>query len=515
MAREDTFGYRAGKYLQRNRVGVLAGSLAAASLLAAVVMTSHEARRAQQARQVAETQRGVAVAERWRAEEQRNRAEEEHKTADRERDVASNASEVATLRAREAEAEKQKAQQRLGDLVSLANQSLFDVQGVLERVPNTLEARRDVLASTLKYLDGLAAENRDDPEVLAVLVSGYTQSGDVLGNPSGANLGNRDEAVAAWTKARTVLARLEAIEPDKLRPRLQDLGLHQRIGTALEAEGKLPAAIAEYTTSLDQAEKVARDFPSNALCVAQPGMIGHSLAAALAKTDNRAAERRIHAAIGAWEKANALQPDGQFYQGLAAALGLLGQILEEDNRPAEGLEQYRRSLDVRMKMLAAHPNDPIVRGAVASAWLHIAGILNGPWQANLGDPRGAMEAMEKSLASYEDLSAEDAANRRAKSDLARALAYAGAMGTDTARSLARLRRAAGMLNDLRGADPKQVSYRTDLAFAHEYLGHRLRDNGDMPGAIAEYRLSLETQENPGLAAKVAEYEKQILRAASR
>jgi hypothetical protein len=96
-----------------------------------------------------------------------------------------------------------------------------------------------------------------------------------------------------------------------------------------------------------------------------------------------------------------------------------------------------------------------------------------------------------------------------------ALVYAGVIGRRTPDSLPRLRRAAGILAELRKADPKQLSYRTDDATTHEYIGHALREAGDLTGAIAEYRLSLEAKDNPAVAARIVESERRLVDVAAQ
>lgn len=69
IARRDTLRYRTGKFVRRNRLGVLAASLLMVSLLAGMLATTHQARIAQQERQRAE--RNLTVAETQRAKAER------------------------------------------------------------------------------------------------------------------------------------------------------------------------------------------------------------------------------------------------------------------------------------------------------------------------------------------------------------------------------------------------------------------------------------------------------------
>jgi eukaryotic-like serine/threonine-protein kinase len=495
-ARESTFGYLARKFVRRNRVGVLAASLTAASLIAATVVTAHEASRAEQARRVAEAQRLVA--------------QKEHFAADRERDIAARASVVATERAREADAQKSRAEKRLSDLVELANHSLFDVEEKIERVPGSLGTRQEVIRTTIKYLDGLAVNSPDDAELLAVLVSSYTRAGDVLGYPARANLGDRKGAVEAYRKAGDILRRYSGLQPRNPRPRFQKLGLHQRMGAVLQAEGNVTAATAEFKAALRIARELAPGYPEQAQAIVQVGIASHDLAVILTPVNPAEAGEHAREAIQAYVRAHALAPRNPDYtQGLASARSRLAQLLIGDRRFDEALEQFHQGLGLLENLLADSPRDVVARAGIAKMHLRIAVALGAPWQSSLGKREEALGYARKARAAYEELALTDPSNRKAQADLATALVYAGAIDTAPDSSLPLLRRAVALLQELCAAEPKQVDYRSTLALAHEYVGHRLRDADDLAGSTAEYRQSLQLRENPALAAMIAESERRL------
>jgi len=509
MAREATFAYRGGKFIRRNRVFVTAGSLVGASLIAAIVLTTYEARRAGRALVQAETQRNIAV-------DQRRRAEQEHQVANQQRELATRSEIIALRKADEANAERKTAQKRLSQMVELGRQSFFEVQGTLEHLPGALEARRDVIITTRKYLDGLAVDAKDDTALLSMLVTGYTQTGDVLGYPGTANLGDRKGAVEAWRHARQLLTRVEVLEPKSQRVHLQDLGLHQRIGVTLEAEGNFAAALTEYRAALDVAHRLARDYPKDGHAVAQTGIIEHNIGAALGVMKDPSAAEHIHAEIAAFERTTKIVPNNLEYRlGLSAAFNDLGNLLVAEHHLLGALAEFRRSLSIREEVQKLRPSDGGTAAGIARSWLRIAVILGAPWQENLGDRAAALEACAKALPTYESLAAADPRNQKAKGDMAMALTFAGAIGLNTPEGLPQLRRAAAILAELRKADPRQINYQTDSSRAHEYIGHALREHGDLAGAIAEYRLSLEAKDNPAVSAKIAESEKLMLDVSAR
>jgi tRNA A-37 threonylcarbamoyl transferase component Bud32 len=258
-ARGESAIYRCGKFLRRHRVGALAASLVAASLIGGMATTLWQARRAAEEKQIAE-------ARQMDAERQREIAR---------REAATSAAAERRAEAEQAEAEAQRAasRKRLTELLGLAKTSLFDVQDTLERVPGALDARKELIATTVRYLDGLSAGAQDDLALLHLLGTGYTEVGDVLGLAERPNLGDRAGALAACAKARLILERAEKLQPNDLTVRLQDLGLHQRVGMAEEAVGDLNSAVMEYRAALQLAEFVATQDSTNAKTRSQPGIM--------------------------------------------------------------------------------------------------------------------------------------------------------------------------------------------------------------------------------------------------
>lgn len=493
IAREDTVVYRAGKFVARHRIGVLMGTAAALGLIVATLVTAQSARRAEQARLVALEQRSVAVAE-------RERAEREHQIAERARDASAAASVQATQHAREADLERAKAQRRLRDLLEMGRATLFGIQGTLEHLPGATNARRDVITNTIKYLDGLYESSVGDRDVAVMLVTGYTQMGDVMGYPGRANLGNTAGAIEAWRKASTIL---ETLNADELRPRLQASGLHQRVGVVLESTGKLPEALVEFQKALAIAKTLARDFPQDAHAISQEGIYEHNIFTTLSAMKDPSALDHNRREVEVLERASALPPRrDEILLGLASAYASRGSALLQLGKLVDAEGEYRRSLVLREDLLARHPTDTLSLTGIARLWFRLAIVQGAPWMPNLGNRTAAVENAEKGFAIFEKLALADPVNRKAKADYAFALAYAGVLA-DPPPETGRLRKAILILNELRAAQPDQASYKADAAFAHEHLGNRLRDAGDWSGAAEQYKLSLAAQNHASVVEALA------------
>jgi serine/threonine protein kinase len=150
LARPDSFGYRAGKFLRRHAVSSIAASIAILGLAAGVVLSTIQARRA------------------------------EH---------------------------------RFQQVRSLANRFLFDFHESIKNLPGSLPARQLVAETALEYLDSLAADAGDERGLLLELGAAYEKVGDVLGDRYGPNLGRTADAMASYRKALDLRLRASGPQP--------------------------------------------------------------------------------------------------------------------------------------------------------------------------------------------------------------------------------------------------------------------------------------------------------------
>ena len=187
-ARRGTFTYRAGKFVRRHRMALLAVAVVILSVLAGVA--------------------GVV----WQAR-------------------------VAT-------AERRKAEARAMDLRQLSNSLLSELDEAIKELPGSTGAQRLLVTRVLEHLDRASKDAAGDRETQLDLVNAYTRLGNIQGNPYDQNLGDRNGALASLDKALAVATSLTKSWPadrDSMRAMASVLQSRSEVLWGME---KTPEAVA-------------------------------------------------------------------------------------------------------------------------------------------------------------------------------------------------------------------------------------------------------------------------------
>ena len=97
--------------------------------------------------------------------------------------------------------EARRAEHRFQELRRLARAMVFELDERIAPLPGSTPARQYVVATSLRYLDGLLAEAGDDPALRRELADAYERVGDVQGHPRSANLGQPQAALRSYERA--------------------------------------------------------------------------------------------------------------------------------------------------------------------------------------------------------------------------------------------------------------------------------------------------------------------------
>jgi tetratricopeptide (TPR) repeat protein len=480
MARRDSVGYRSAKFVRRHLLWLIMASLLAASLLTGTALAVFQARRADAARRMAESQRQAA-------DLARQAAEREHAAANRQRDAA-------VLDRARAESQARLADERLSQMVALANHSLFDIHSRIERLPGATEARRDIVGTTLRYLEELSKTAGDDARLRLALAAAYLKLGDVQGYPYGPSLSDSAGALASYRRAAGLLAPFRQSRPRD--PEILDpwSEIQHRIAILLAATGKVDQAIACLTAALPDAALLGRLRPNDFAAASREGDMFKAMSVALETRDASAALTWSQRALTAFEALAVRFPDREdILEQLADAHSRAGVGLHLVGNLRPALAEYRQCAEVRERLVSAHPNDVASRRDLLMAYGHVAAVLGDPLVPNLGDSDGAREYYRKAAALAEQIAAADQQNLTAQYDVAAVtlrLGIVDAPPSGLESSLDSLRTAASRLESLIARSPGDSRYKSQLAIAQEYIGERLRALGRLPESIAAYRQSL-------------------------
>jgi tetratricopeptide (TPR) repeat protein len=387
IAREDTFGYRAGKFVTRHKAGVAAATFVAIALTGGMLTTLWQAR---------------------------------------------------------------KAERRFNDVRKLANSFLFEFHDAIEKLQGATPARALVVKRALEYLDSLAQEAAGDTTLQSELATAYEKVGDIQGNPYRANLGDIDGALNSYQKARAIrealvaqgknptqearelaanyrrvgdiqvqkndtngalqtyrraLQLIESLSAQELLDpqirREQSTG-YEGIAAALKAAGDWQGSLEHHRKSLQIIEALAAQAPSDLAIrrqlAIQLGNVGRSLSETGAKAEGLESLRK---AVPIFESLVAAQPDNaQAKRELAVAYNGLGDQFYENRDVRNELEAYRQALKLREAMAAADPANQQLRRDLATSQGNVGYAL-----AQRGDEAGMIEHYRPSLATFEALSA--------------------------------------------------------------------------------------------------------------
>ena len=412
-AQKDSFTYRTGKFIRRNKLTVGAGLLVALSLVA-----------------------GLATAL-WQANVARQ--------------------------------ERDRAERRFADVRQLSNALLTDIAPKIERLPGATEARQAVLTQSLKYLDSLAAESADDLVLQSELASAYEKIGDLQGNPTNPNLIALTDALASYEKANAMRRGLLARSPrDFERRRLlannyRALGdIRWQTNEPTESLKNAQAALSLYT------ELLAEQPGSTALQLAVAR-------ANLDVGKVHATNEKYPEAISSFQKAIALlkaaqwQPQDEIEVSLllAEVHKQMGNSLSWDGKQQEAEAEVAQAVAMSEALLAAHPYDNRLRTGLHQTYMMTSSVYE-----EVNDPLSNEYAL-KALKVIEETVARDPANLRAKQQLAKTYSRLGVTLSNTGKSgesILYLQKAVAISQEMVRNETKNRRLKYELATALIRLG---------------------------------------------
>jgi serine/threonine protein kinase/tetratricopeptide (TPR) repeat protein len=368
IARQDTAGYRASKFIARHKIGVATTAAFAIILLTALLVTVREARIAR---------------------EQRARAE-----------------------------------RRFNDVRKLANSLMFEVHDSIKDLPGATPARKLLVSRALEYLDSLSQEAKGDPSLQRELAAAYDRVGDVLGYSGAANLGDYAGAAQSYAKALGIRESLAAANPTDLAvqteladeyfrvagvlqntgdfagslktlqqagPFMQRIaagrndqklqeriaGLYYYTGTALEKSRDFPGALQSYRTAALIQEPIAVDPGANAFSRAHLVADYNGMAKMLTETGHLDESIPIAAkALGIMKQLSEANPtNATFSEWLAEAYDISADLQVQKDNLEPALDFDRDAQEIFKKLHDADPSNELAAENLAFNYLSVGEIL--------------------------------------------------------------------------------------------------------------------------------------------
>ena len=312
-ARPNTFSYRAGKFLRRNKIAVSAGLLILVSLVT-----------------------GLAFAL-WQANVARQ--------------------------------ERDRAEKRFQDVRSLSNSLLFEIAPRIERLPGSTDARELVVLKALGYLDSLASEAADTT-LQAELARAYRKVGDLQGNPSKPNLSDFAGAIETYSKAISLFERV----PLTKDLRVEIASSYRELAAIRFAQGEIKQAIADSEHSLELYKQLIAEFPNSADIEKASADAAIDFGHINAINNQYAIAVPIFRQVVAdLERMDRSDPEVARMTALATAY--LGNALSWDDKQAEAEIENQKAVSMADELRTRYPNDSNIQRTVYIVYTQASSTL--------------------------------------------------------------------------------------------------------------------------------------------
>jgi non-specific serine/threonine protein kinase/serine/threonine-protein kinase len=436
IARSDTFSYRTGKFLQRNKLGVAAVVLIIATLAGGIIST--------------------------RREQARTKA-------------------------------------RFNDVRALANSILFEISDAIRDLPGSTPARLLLVERAQTYLDKLAHESGDDLSLQRELAEAYKKIGEVQYRVGYPNVGDINGALASARKELALREGVSAID-HSVAAKLAVAEAHVRLGELLDGTADPQSAEAHIGQALQIRETLYEENPKNVevrsdlarsyrVAGDRRKMEGH--AQAFYELNQKALKIR--------EGLLAENPmDEAIRQQYSMDLVRIGDSLGSPNdtnlgRYDEALKTYEWALSIRESLAAANPSNAVVARDVSNVYQRLGALLE-----HTGDYERSLEMSRKGLVISEGLFEADLANFEVRRDLMvlnGQLGRAYLKLADYAAAEKSLRTALDVASGLIAKNPGSERSRDDQAESAYLLGMCLAASKRDQEALEDLKWSTATWDN--------------------
>jgi serine/threonine protein kinase len=429
-AHKDTIVYRATKFVKRQKVAVFAALLIVSTLIAAVVLTSRQKRR---------------------------------------------------------------AERRFNDVRQLSNAFLFGIAPKIERLEGSMEARQALVTQSLKYLNSLADESADDLTLQAELAAAYEKVGVLQGDSRKPSLGDFRGAIASLEKAQKIRRRLLKINPNDAENRrlladnLRLLAIRRMTQSDVEGgfrDSKEALQIYENLVVQNSASlELRRAFLETQVEDATSYINLSRFAEAIPPLKQTAGEiealRRTY------------PDDAETERILARCLASLGLALSWEVRQPEAETEMTRAVTIAESLVTRFPNDTNLKQELWKVYESASSIYEEIDDARAFELCEKSRRVAEEIVAADRANAQ-ARHNLAKTFSRLGISASNLERPDEA--LGFLERAMALVLGLQEKDPLNRGYDRDLGALYIRIGVVRSKQRDLPGAIAAYQKSAASYE---------------------
>ncbi|HEY5403931.1 MAG TPA: protein kinase, partial [Pyrinomonadaceae bacterium] len=322
LAREDTFAYRAGKFIQRNKASVAAAAVVAITLISATVVTTWQA----------------TVAKRERA----------------------------------------KAERHFKEVRNLTNSFLFDFHDSIADLNGATQAREMVVKKAQEYLSTLAQEAGDDRELLWELSTAYLKLGDVQGRPGFSRTGDTAGALKSYEQSLDIRRRLVTLEPNNTEYQLGLAVTLSRFGPINQVLGNPSVSAERMRESMEIADRLlpqSHDLTTFQAAFRAPAFLGDALSE-LGNYDEALAMYQKSLSIAQRMKDESL-PEKEVTLRFVVALERLGFAYSIKGEWQKALDTHLEMLTKTEELCALDPGSLDYQRDKATALDHVGDSFRG------------------------------------------------------------------------------------------------------------------------------------------
>ena len=407
-AQRDIWHYRAEKFVRRHKVGVLAASLVAVSLVGGVLAT--------------------------------------------------------TWQARVARAERANAQQQFNDVRKLTTSFLFDFHNAIQNLPGSTPARRLVVQRALEYLSKLAQRAQADRSLQRELAEAYLKVGDVQGNPYAPNLGDTRGAAESYAKALEISQALAGADPKDSQAQVYLGRSYKSVGEVLPLLGKPNEAASNLRKATEVFESLSTAKPGDDALRTELAssyqvlgdVLGHAGVQNLG--DRAGALQSYSRGQAIYEAQAASDPSNKAARrGVAILRMRIGDLLMAKDDIPGAMSNFRSALDILQQLSTADPTNADARRLLALGYKKVGGA-----HEVIGNSSEALKYYRRAAVINEALVKADPTNAQASMNYVVTMRYMGDLSYkigDRAGALAEYQKILEVLEKLSAAEPENVMVR--------------------------------------------------------